>query len=328
MPGYSPSRPAAVSARRPVRSDVEGETMFDSEPRSPLPSGRPADEQQTAAPAERTHSQRHKTRNRLSTSTVWAWRVGIAAALLAAWQWLPDTPLSKVIVVLDPFYISSPAEVGKELWGLFTGANSTDPVWPYLAATLEAALIGLVAGTVIGAALGLWLSNSQKAHQVLSPFITAINAVPRIALIPIIVIIVGPTRVSSVLTAITVVFFVVFYNAYEGGRKIQPEMIRSARLMGFSGTGIMRRIRLPYVIAWTFASLPNAISFSLLAVVTAEVLTGAEGIGKLIVVALTTISATLTFAVVIILAAVGVLLTGGASLIRSRVLFWWDEDQV
>jgi NitT/TauT family transport system permease protein len=89
----------------------------------------------------------------------------------------------------------------------------------------------------------------------------------------------------------------------------------------------MLRIRLRYVIAWTFAALPNAISFSLLAVVTAEVLTGAEGIGKLIVTALDTISATLTFAVVIILAVVGVILTAAGTLARSRLLFWWDEDR-
>jgi NitT/TauT family transport system permease protein len=263
----------------------------------------------------------------LSWRAVYAWRVGIVAVLLAAWQWLPQTPLHSAFVFLDPFYISSPDAVARELWGLFTGANSVDPVWPYLAASLEAAIIGLAAGTAIGALAGLLLSNSRNADRVLSPFIVAVNAVPRIALIPVIVIIVGPTRLSSVVTAITVVFFVVFYNAYEGGRKVSPEMLRSARLLGYSSKAIMLRIRLRYVIAWTFAALPNAISFSLLAVVTAEVLTGAEGIGKLIVTALDTISATLTFAVVIILAVVGVVLTAAGTLARSRLLFWWDEDR-
>lgn len=269
----------------------------------------------------------HVPRTRLAPGALWSWRIGLLLLFLAAWQWLPDTPLSKVITFLDPFYISSPFQVGVELWELLTGANDTAPIWPYLVATLESALIGLVAGTIIGGAVGLWLSNSPRVNQVLSPFIVAVNAIPRIALIPIIVIIVGPTELSSIFTAITVVFFVVFYNAYEGGKKIAPEMVRSARLLGFSSNGIMGKIRLRYVIAWTFASLPNAISFSLLAVVTAEVLTGAEGIGKLIIVALSTISATLTFAVVIILAVIGVLLTGAAALLRSRVLYWWDEDQ-
>jgi NitT/TauT family transport system permease protein len=264
----------------------------------------------------------------LSWRAVYAWRLGIIAVVLAAWQWLPKTPLHGPFPFLDPFYISSPAAVARELWNLFTGANSTDPVWPYLAATLEAAIIGLAAGTVIGVLVGLLLSNSRNADRILAPFIVAVNAVPRIALIPIIVIIVGPTRLSSIVTAITVVFFVVFYNAYEGGRKISPEMLRSARLLGYSSKAIMLRIRLRYVTAWTFAILPNAISFSLLAVVTAEVLTGAEGIGKLIVAALDTISATLTFALVIILAVAGVILTGAGTLIRSRLLYWWDEDRV
>jgi NitT/TauT family transport system permease protein len=159
----------------------------------------------------------------------------------------------------------------------------------------------------------------------MSPFIMAINAVPRIALIPVIVIIVGPNENASIVTAITVVFFIVFFNAYEGGRKIAREVLQNARLLGYDGLSIMWRIRLPYVVAWTFASLPNAISFSLLAVVTTEILTGASGIGKLILVSEDTVNATLTFAVVCILAVIGLFLVMATTLARSRLLFWWDE---
>ena len=82
------------------------------------------------------------------------------------------------------------------------------------------------------AAAGLFTSNYQALSEVLRPFILAFNAVPRIALIPIIVIIFGPTQTATTFTAITIVFFVVFFNAYEGGRSVRPRCSRTPASSG------------------------------------------------------------------------------------------------
>jgi NitT/TauT family transport system permease protein len=161
----------------------------------------------------------------------------------------------------------------------------------------------------------------------MTPFVIAINASPRIALIPIIVIIVGPTIMASVLTAILVVFFVAFFNAYEGGRTVPVHVLQSARIFGATPGQIMLHVRFPYVMAWTLAALPNAVSFGLVAVVTAEILTGTAGLGRLILQSVTTVESSLTFAVVSLLSVLGIVLVTLAEAFEKRYLHWWAQGE-
>lgn len=256
---------------------------------------------------------------------IWGIRLAILAALLAAWQFLPEIPwLQDRSPVFDPFFVSSPSLVSERLFDLATGANGEPSVWPFLWDTLQGTFLGVLIGTALGALLGLLLSNSVTSQRVLSPFVTVLNATPRIALIPIFVIIAGPTLTASVLTAVAVVFFIVFYNAYAGGVSVPPQTVQNARLLGATGGEVMRQVRLPYVMVWTFASLPNAISFGLVAVVTAEILTGRLGMGRLLFNSISSVDSTLTFCVVIVLSIVGVLLVTISDAVQKRVLHWWE----
>lgn len=148
------------------------------------------------------------------------------------------------------------------------------------------------------------------------------NSVPRIALIPISVVIFGPTATASVVNVITVVFFVAFFNAFEGGRSIRPAVLENAQLLGASSWQLMRSIRLPRVLMWTFAAVPNAISFGLIVSVTTELLAGVRGMGVLLQSATTYLQTSLTFAIVILLSAMGLALYGGAVLLQRLVLRW------
>jgi NitT/TauT family transport system permease protein len=253
-------------------------------------------------------------------------QLGLVLGGLALWQWIPSIPiLAGLSPVFDPFVISSPTRVAEELWRLSTGAENSITIWPFLWATVKATLLGTAGGIVVGATSGLLLSNSDAANRVFRPFIVALNAVPRIALIPVIVILFGPTLTASAVTSFIIVVFIVFFNAYEGGRSIAPQMIQNARILGANDVSIIWRVRLPYVLAWTFAALPNAVSFGLVGVVTAEILTGSQGVGRVLVIALSTVNATQTMAVTVTLALVGMVLVGSTSLIRGRLLHWWDE---
>src|SRR5262249_32118366 len=110
----------------------------------------------------------------------------LVAAVLCAWQFLPQVhSVRRAVHFMDPYFISSPSNISHEIWNLFTGANETDPVWSYLAATVEATLIGTGIGIVLGALIALWLSNSPRMSELLRPWLIALNAVPRVALIPI-----------------------------------------------------------------------------------------------------------------------------------------------
>jgi NitT/TauT family transport system permease protein len=183
-------------------------------------------------------------------------------------------------------------------------------------------VIGLAAGGIFG----LLLSHYDFLAKLFKPFVAAGNALPRIALIPIILLIVGPTLRMSVVSATLVVFFLGFYNAFEGGRSVPPEVLDNARVLKASSVQIMLRIRVPYVLVWTFAAVPNAIAFSITAVVTSEILTGIGGLGDLILIASTTLDATTIFALVTILAVIGSLAYMGAERFTHKVLHWYYQE--
>lgn len=259
------------------------------------------------------------------TATVSACRIAIVGALLAAWEYLPRIPgISDSVVWLDPFFISSPTRVAQRLWDLCTGAGPGVTIWAPLFFTVWTAIVGMMIAVVIGTAAGLLLSNNATAERVFRPLVAALNAVPRIAIVPIVVIIARSAAGADITTAAAVVVGLVFYNALEGGRSVPQEMIDGARLMGASARDVMFRVRFPYVVAWVFASMPSAFALALVGSVTTEIFTGAPGIGHQLQVAVNTADATLTFSVVVMLTVVGVILVQGSDWLRSKVVPWWN----
>ncbi len=247
----------------------------------------------------------------------------LVGILLAGWQFLPMINiLSHHIRLLNSFYISSPSDVYSWILKLMFGAKGTPVVWPYLYNTVIGAVVGSAIGVAVGAAAGLVLSESRSVSQVIQPFVVVANSVPRIALIPIVVLIVGPTIESSIVSVILVVFFLAFFNAFEGGKNIRQPMIENAVLLGASRWNIMWDLRAPNVILWTFAVVPNAISFGIVVAVTNELLTGLNGMGALLLTATTNLEAGLTFAVIVVLSVVGVSLYAVAEVGRRKVVRW------
>lgn len=253
-----------------------------------------------------------------------ACQLGIVVALLSAWQFLPKIDwLSSRFRILDPFYVSSPTEVWASLQNLISGDPSTGvTMWPYLRTTVTATLEGTIIGLALGALAGLIFSNSERLSQVSRPFIVLANSVPRVAIIPISVVIVGPTTTASVINVVAVVFFIGFFNSFEGGRSIKPAVLENAQLLGASNYHLMRSIRLPMVLTWTFAAVPNAISFGLIVAVTTELLAGVPGMGVLLQTATANIQTSTTFAIIVVLSIVGLVLYWMALFVQRAVLAW------
>ena len=190
--------------------------------------------------------------------------------------------------------------------------------------TVGAALVGSAAGVIVGGVGGLLCGGNEELYKVVRPLVMALNAVPRITLVPIIVVVVGASPTADALSAAMLVVFIVFYNAVEGARSVSPETIEFARLLGASKRTRLLRVRGPYSLAWVFASLPNAISFGLVGAVTTELFTGSRGLGQVMITAVDTADASLTFAVVVILAVVGIILFQGVDFLRRKSLSWWE----
>jgi NitT/TauT family transport system permease protein len=271
--------------------------------------------------AEENKRRRRRKRNRLLGVNFG--RLGLLIAFLAAWEWLPQIPaVAHLAHFLDPFFISSPSKIVQEIWYLSTGTHDVSPMWPNFRITMTSALAGSISAMVVGAALGVVLSHFRVVNELVRPFINALNAVPKVAIIPIVVIVFGASTTTDAITAFLVVFFLVFYNALAGGSTISQDILENFRIYGASSASVLWRVRLPFVAAWIFAQLPNAISYGLVGAVTAELFSGTPGFGQLLLTAVDTSNATLTFAVVVILMIVGVVLVMGAEMLRSKLMPW------
>lgn len=252
------------------------------------------------------------------------WQFLIVVGVLSAWQWIPTIKgAPKLSPVLDPFFISSPKRIGTELYRLSTGAHHNPTIWAPFQHSMVPAVLGTLLALAAGVLFGLIFSSWRFLDRVVRPFLILFNAAPRIVLIPIIVLIAGSSVRADIIVGFIVVVFMVFFNAFEGGKSVPPEVLDNAKILGAGTFDELFRIRLPYVLVWTFAILPNAVAFGLTAIVTAELFTGANGMGQLMITAVNTANADLTFAVVLILSAAALVLISIAGVIRNRVLHWW-----
>jgi NitT/TauT family transport system permease protein len=263
-------------------------------------------------------------RRRWRKWTVLSWQVVVCLAVFAIWQWLPKIPgITDIVAWADPFFISSPVRCAQQIYDLFTGSHGSDTIWLPLVRTVVTALIGSALGAIVGGVLGLVFSHWEPASRVFRPFIMLVNAVPKITIIPIIVLVVGSSSASDATVSFIIVFFMIFFNAYEGGRSVPVEMIQLSSVLGARSMSIMLKTRGPFAFAWSFGQIPNAVAHGLTGTVTTELFTGSVGLGATLIAAINTQNADLTFAVVFILGAVGVLLVMALDQTRRWLLHWW-----
>jgi len=252
-----------------------------------------------------------------------AWQALIIIVVVGAWEGLTRVPWFVANTVFDPFFISQPSRIAVRLYEWMRPGPQS--VWPHLWLTLQATMWGLIVGVGSGFLVGLALGRSPRLARIFNPFIVAFNSMPRIAFVPLITMFFGLGMLSKVVTAWFVVFFLVFFNTYKGARSVEREMLDFCRTLGGSPRQILWRVHVPTAAAWTFAALPNAISFALIGVVLAEFVGSTTGMGYLMTTALATLNATDMFAAVTLLSMVGILLVSALTALEKRLLHWSPE---
>ena len=184
--------------------------------------------------------------------------------------------------VIDPFYYSMPSRIWTRLVDWFTHGTSQGSIWANIAVTLEEAVLGFIIGTLAGVVLGVLLGRSRFLAEVLAPFIKGANAIPRIVLASLFVIWFGLGMSSKVATAFVLVFFAVFFNAFQGAREVDRVLVDNARILGASRWDLMRTIILPSATSWILASMHVAFGFALIGAVVGEFTGADKGMGLLI----------------------------------------------
>jgi len=195
-------------------------------------------------------------------------------------------------------------------------------VWMHLATTLVEAALSFVIGAVLGVGFGFLLARRRLLAQVLEPYLRVANSLPRVVLAPIFLLWFGLGIWSKVALGVTVVFFIVFFNTFQGVRDVDPVLVNNVRMLGASERQLTRHVLIPSALSWIFSSLQISIGFAIIAVVVGEYLGAARGIGYLIAQAEGVFDTTGVFAGMVILA--GFVLAVGALVSRAerRLLRW------
>jgi NitT/TauT family transport system permease protein len=220
--------------------------------------------------------------------------------------------------VLAPFFFGEPVKVLARVWDWFSGGK----IYPHLWITLVETVLAFACGSILGLIVGLWLALSPLASNLLDPYIKAMNAMPRVILAPIFAVWFGLGIWSKVALGVTLVFFIVFFNVYQGVREVSPVVLANARVLGASRRQLLRYVYLPSATSWVFSSLHTSVGMAFVGAVVGEYLGSAKGVGYLILQAEGVFDINTVFAGILVLTVFALLLDWIVTHLEQRLLVW------
>jgi NitT/TauT family transport system permease protein len=204
----------------------------------------------------------------------------------------------------------------------FTEGTSYGSIWLQISYTLQEAVYGFALGAVVGVVLGVVLGRSRFLSDVLAPFIKAANAIPRIVLASLFVIWFGFGMSSKVATAFVLVFFGVFFNAFQGAREVPKVIDQNSRILRASRLQMMRTVVLPSATSWILASLHTAFGFALIGAIVGEYTGADKGLGMLIAHSQGTFDPAGLYAAMIIMTVLALLAEAVLTAVERRLTRW------
>jgi NitT/TauT family transport system permease protein len=197
-----------------------------------------------------------------------------------------------------------------------------NPIVVNAAQTLKTTLIGFAAANALGLTLGAIVGSSTYVYHGLYPLLIAFNSIPKVAVVPILVIWFGIGTAPAVITAFLMSFFPITVNVAAGIATVEPELRDVLRALGANRLTVVRKVGLPRAMPYYFASLKIAITSSFLGSILAETVAGQSGIGHLMIVASSRFEVPLVFAGLIVTASMSVAMYAIAALIEKRTTGW------
>jgi NitT/TauT family transport system permease protein len=216
------------------------------------------------------------------------------------------------------FFFGKPLTVLQKIWDWFAGGK----IYEHLLVTLIETLLAFAIGTALGLGVGLWLALSPTASALADPYIKAMNAMPRVILAPIFAVWFGLGILSKVALGITLVFFIVFFNVYQGVKEVSPVVLNNARMLGASSRQLLRTVYVPSAMSWVFSSLHTSVGMAFVGAVVGEYLGSARGVGYLILQAEGAFDINTVFAGILVLTAFALALDTLVTAVENRLLVW------
>ncbi len=254
-----------------------------------------------------------------SRATLALYHALLLGAVFVFWYAMTTPGLvSEAFAKNTAFFFGKPLEVIKVIWIWF----SEGKIYPHLGVTLVETLLAFAAGSVLGLAIGLWLALSPLASALADPYIKAANAMPRVILAPIFAVWFGLGITSKVALGITLVFFIVFFNVFQGVKEVSPTVLANARMLGATKRQLLKSIYLPSATSWVFSSLHTSVGMAFVGAVVGEYLGSAKGVGYLILQAEGVFDINTVFAGILVLTAFALVLDYVVTHAEARLLVW------
>lgn len=258
---------------------------------------------------------------------LWLWQVGLLLALFAFWHVMTVPGLIPPMMFDNDsqaaFFFGEPLKVAERIWAWFvTDAD----IYQHLGVTLAETMMAFAIGAGLGLGGGLWLALAPMASSILEPYIKAMNAMPRIILAPIFSVWFGLGMGSKVALGVTLVFFIVFFNVYQGVKEVSPVVLANARMLGADRRQLLRHVYLPSATSWVFSSLHTSVGLAFVGAVVGEYLGSSQGVGYLILQAEGSFDINTVMAGIVVLTAFALVLDSVVGKVEKRLMKWQPKS--
>jgi len=259
--------------------------------------------------------------------TLRLWQLVVLVILFVAWHVLTAPGLLPNFLFSDDhqaaFFFGEPLKIFDRIdhWFFIDG-----DIYRHLGVTLLETVLAFGIGTALGLGTGLWLALSPFAAALLDPYIKAMNAMPRVILAPIFAVWFGLGVASKVALGVTLVFFVVFFNVYQGVKEVSPVILANARMLGASRRQLLRHVYLPSATSWVFSSLHTSVGLAFVGAVVGEYLGSSQGVGYLILQAEGSFDIDTVMAGILVLTVCALALDALVGRVESSLMKWQPQS--
>jgi NitT/TauT family transport system permease protein len=243
---------------------------------------------------------------RLETLMPWL----VVAGIFLVWE------LGCVAFDVQEFVLPRPSVVLRVLY------ETAGPIWYHARHTLFTTVVGFALAVLGGLLLGVVVGSSRLAYKGLYPVLIGFNSIPKVAVVPVLVVWFGVGTVPAILTAFLISFFPIAVNVATGLATLEPELEDVLRSLGARRRDILLKVGLPRSMPYFFASLKVAVTLAFVGSVISETIASNEGIGTLMIQASSSFRIPLVFAGLVVIAVMGVLLYAAFAVLERRWTGW------
>jgi NitT/TauT family transport system permease protein len=255
----------------------------------------------------------NSTSTSLGKGTVLLLRAVVIVGVLLLWE------LAAGQGWIDPSFTGRPSGIYQSL---VNGLITEGDIWRELGWTLSATLFAFLLGSMTAILVGMMFVLFPVVEKVLEPLLAALNAMPRIALAPLLIVWFGLGMGSKIAIGFSLTFFIVLEAAVAGGRGINQDHVVLSRTLGLAPAKLFWKITMPGAVPVMFAGLRLGLVASLLGVVGGEIIASERGLGQKVSYLAAAFDMSGVWSLLFILAAVGMLLAWGLDRLEARLLHW------